>query len=57
MAQANVKYQHKNKNQSAWISGNTSLNLPDLSRSAVKDYLLARNPNWDEVRIIEIKPR
>ena len=57
MPQIDVKYQHTNKNQSVWISGNTSMNTPDCSRSAIKNLLLARNPNWDDVRIIEIRKR
>ena len=54
MAQASVKYQCKHTNQTNWSAGNTVVNLPDVSRSAVKDFLLSRNPNWDDLRIIEI---
>ena len=54
MAQASVKYQCKHMNQTAWSAGNTVVNLPDVSRSAVKAFLLSRNPNWSDVRIIEI---
>ena len=55
MSQAAVKYQCKHKNQTTWSAGNTIVTLPDISRSAVKDFLLSRNPNWDDVRITEIK--
>ncbi|MBR1965876.1 MAG: hypothetical protein IKA22_04635 [Lentisphaeria bacterium] len=54
MAQASVKYQCKHMNQTAWSAGNTVVNLSDVSRSAVKAFLLSRNPNWSDVRIIEI---
>ena len=57
MSQANVKYQCKHINQTAWSAGNTVVNLPDLSRVAVKDFLLSRNPNWSDVRIVEIVKR
>ena len=56
MARANVKYQPKYRNNHAWSNGSTVVNLPDLSREAVKDYLLAHNPGWEDVRIVEIKP-
>jgi len=54
MAQAIVKYQCKHLNQTAWSAANTVVNLPDVSRSAVKEFLLSRNPNWSDVRIVEI---
>ena len=54
MAQASVKYQCKHTNQTTWSAGNTVVNLQDVSRSAVKTFLLSRNPNWSDVRIIEI---
>ena len=54
MAQASVKYQCKHINQTTWSAGNTVVNLPDVSRSAVKAFLLSRNPNWSDVRIVEI---
>ena len=54
MAQASVKYQSKHANQTTWSAGNTVVNLPDVSRSAVKAFLLSRNPNWSDVRIVEI---
>jgi len=54
MAQASVKYQCKHKNQTAWSAGNTVVNLPQITRSAVKAFLLSRNPNWSDVRIVEI---
>lgn len=57
MAQANVKYQCKHTNQNTWSAGNTVVNLPDLSREAVKAFLLSRNPNWTDVRIVEIVKR
>ena len=57
MAQANVKYQCKHTNQNTWSAGNTVVNLTDLSREAVKAFLLSRNPNWTDVRIVEIVKR
>ncbi len=54
MEKAAVKYQCKHKNQATWSAGNTIVTLPDISRSAVKAFLLSRNPNWSDVRIIEI---
>ena len=56
MARASVKYQSKGKSNQAWSAGNTIVTLPDISRDAVKDFLLSRNLNWDDVRITEIKP-
>ena len=53
MAQASVKYQCKHTNQTNWSAGNTVVNLPDVSRSAVKAFLLSRNP-WNDLRSIEI---
>ena len=54
MAQAIVKYQCKHLNQTAWSAANMVVNLPDVSRSAVKEFLLSRHPNWSDVRIVEI---
>ena len=54
MAQAAVKYQCKHTNQTTWSAGNTVVNLPQITRSAVKAFLLSRNPNWSDVRIIEV---
>ena len=54
MAQTAVKYQCKHANQTTWSAGNTIVNLPDVSRGAIKAFLLSRNPNWSDVRIIEI---
>ena len=56
MAKASVKYQSKGKSNQAWSAGNTIVTLPDISLEAVKDFLLSRNPNWDDLRITEIKP-
>lgn len=53
---ASVKYQCKPKNTQVWAASNTIVNLPDISREAVRDFLLARNPNYIDVRIVEIKP-
>ena len=54
MAQASVKYQCKHTNQTTWSAGNTVVNLPQITHSAVKAFLLSRNPNWSDVRIIEV---
>ena len=54
MAQASVKYQCKHLNQTTWSAGNTIVNLAEITRSAIKDYLLAKNPNWSDVRIVEV---
>ena len=54
MAQASVKYQCKHTNQTTWSAGNTVVNLPEITRSAIKASLLSRNPNWSDVLIIEV---
>lgn len=54
MAQASVKYQCRHLNQTTWSAGNTIVNLAEITRSAIKDYLLAKNPNWSDVRIVEV---
>lgn len=52
---ASVKYQCKPKNTQTWAASNTIVDLPDISREAVRDFLLARNPNYSDIRIVEIK--
>lgn len=55
MATIEVKYQCKHKGQATYSTGNTIVRLDETSRTAVKDYLLSRNPNWVDVRIVSMK--
>lgn len=55
MATIEVKYQCKHVGQTTYSSGNTIIRLDETTRTAVKDYLLSRNPNWSDVRIVSMK--
>ena len=56
MKAVEVKYQYMHKSRTEWgCIGSTTIYVDDTNNTTIKNQLLAHNPSWKNVRILDKK--